>query len=165
MAGVKITDLELMTEAASDDLLYIVDVSDLTQSPEGTSKAIEVSSIASIESGTWTPTITSDYEGNVLLSAFYYRVANSVTFLINIRIINTATPILFGSTYFTPPNGLLPSTTINGIMMFKNNYDIHNPLLTSYAITSNGTQIIHSMTNSGTNLNYNINIQGTYLIL
>lgn len=46
MAGVKITDLELMTEAASDDLLYIVDVSDNTSGPEGTSKAIEVRNVA-----------------------------------------------------------------------------------------------------------------------
>jgi hypothetical protein len=42
MAGVKITDLVTITEAASDDLLYIVDVSDTTSGPEGTSKAIEV---------------------------------------------------------------------------------------------------------------------------
>lgn len=42
MAGVKITDLEVLSESASDDLLYIVDVSDNTQSPQGTSKAIEV---------------------------------------------------------------------------------------------------------------------------
>ena len=43
MAGVKITDLEVLLEAASDDLLYIVDVSDTTESPQGTSKKIEVS--------------------------------------------------------------------------------------------------------------------------
>jgi hypothetical protein len=42
MAGVKITDLEVLLEAASDDLLYIVDVSDNTSGPQGTSKAIEV---------------------------------------------------------------------------------------------------------------------------
>jgi hypothetical protein len=46
MAGVKITDLTPLATAASDDLLYIVDVSDLTQSPEGTSKSIEVGAIA-----------------------------------------------------------------------------------------------------------------------
>jgi len=42
MAGVKITDLGTLTTAASDDLLYIVDVSDNTSGPQGTSKAIEV---------------------------------------------------------------------------------------------------------------------------
>jgi hypothetical protein len=46
MAGVKITDLELLTTpVASDDLLYIVDVSDTSESPQGTSKAIEVGNI------------------------------------------------------------------------------------------------------------------------
>jgi hypothetical protein len=45
MAGVKITDLTPLATAASDDLLYIVDVSDTSESPQGTSKAIEVGSI------------------------------------------------------------------------------------------------------------------------
>jgi hypothetical protein len=42
MAGVKITDLGAITEAASDDLLYIVDVSDNTDGPDGTSRKIAV---------------------------------------------------------------------------------------------------------------------------
>ena len=45
MAGVKITDLGVLTESASDDLLYIVDVSDTSQSPQGTSKQIEVGNL------------------------------------------------------------------------------------------------------------------------
>jgi hypothetical protein len=57
MAGVKITDLVTITSAASDDLLYIVDVSNTTQSPEGTSSQIELGNIVS--SGTWTPVITN----------------------------------------------------------------------------------------------------------
>ncbi len=45
MAGVKITDLTPLATAASDDLLYIVDVSDNTGGPQGTSKQIEVGNI------------------------------------------------------------------------------------------------------------------------
>jgi hypothetical protein len=45
MAGVKITELDALATAASDDLLYIVDVSDTSESPQGTSKSIEVGNI------------------------------------------------------------------------------------------------------------------------
>jgi hypothetical protein len=80
MAGVKITDLGMLTTAASNDLLYIVDVSDLTQSPEGTSKAIEVGNVMS--SGTWTPVFSSvnDACSNpISIKGLYNRIGNIVT--------------------------------------------------------------------------------------
>lgn len=80
MAGVKITDLVTITEAASNDLLYIVDVSNTTQSPEGTSSQIELGNIVS--SGTWTPTI-SDISGlstvTILGISTYQRIGNLIT--------------------------------------------------------------------------------------
>jgi hypothetical protein len=80
MAGVKITDLTPLATAASDDLLYIVDISDTTESPQGTSKQIEVGNL--FESGTWTPTF-SGFTGCVvdatLISAYYSRINNIVT--------------------------------------------------------------------------------------
>jgi hypothetical protein len=42
MAGIKITDLTALSVADSADFLCIVDVSDTSQSPEGTTKKIEV---------------------------------------------------------------------------------------------------------------------------
>lgn len=164
MAGIKITQLTPLGEAESDDLLYIVDVSDNTQSPEGTSKQIELGNLLPIESGTWTPTITTDYQSSVLFSAFYTRVGDSVSFYINFGLVNSASPVLFGDTFFTPPNGFLPSTNANGLMAFKTNNDVQNPLLSSYTIAGDGTQIIFSMLNTATGGNYNINISGTYLI-
>ncbi len=79
MAGVKITDLTPITSAASDDLLYIVDVSDTSQSPEGTSKQIEVGNMFS--SGSYTPTISGYVNGIVVdvNSATYIRVGNIAT--------------------------------------------------------------------------------------
>jgi len=79
MAGVKITDLVTITEAASDDLLYIVDVSNTTQSPEGTSSQIEVGKMFS--SGSYTPTISGYVNGIVVdpIAATYIRVGNIVT--------------------------------------------------------------------------------------
>ena len=58
MAGVKITDLGTLTTAVDADLLYIVDISDTSQSPQGTSKQIEVGNMFS--SGTYTPTISGE---------------------------------------------------------------------------------------------------------
>ena len=61
MAGVKITDLGTLTTAVDADLLYIVDVSDTSQSPQGTSKQIEVGNM--FTSGTYTPTISAETNG------------------------------------------------------------------------------------------------------
>ena len=79
MAGVKITDLVTITEAATDDLLYIVDVSNTTQSPEGTSSQIEVGNMFS--SGTYTPTISGYVNGIVVTpnSATFIKVGSIVT--------------------------------------------------------------------------------------
>jgi hypothetical protein len=77
MAGVKITDLTPLGTAASDDLLYIVDVNDTTQSPQGTSKQIEVGNMFS--SGVFT--CTPSGEINLAVSAdnaTYIRVGNIV---------------------------------------------------------------------------------------
>jgi hypothetical protein len=82
MAGVKITDLGTLTTAVNEDLLYIVDVSDTSQSPQGTSKQIEVGNIAAafgLDSGTYTPTFSA--EANLVVtpnSATYIKVGNIV---------------------------------------------------------------------------------------
>jgi hypothetical protein len=83
MAGVKITDLGSLGSAASDDLFYIVDVSDFSESPQGTSKKIEVQNIASalsLDSGTYTPTISGETNGiDVSAEAgTYMRIGNIV---------------------------------------------------------------------------------------
>jgi hypothetical protein len=89
MAGVKITDLATITEAATDDLLYIVDVSNTTQSPEGTSSQIEVGNMFS--SGTYTPTISA--EVNLTASpnsATFIKVGNIVSVSIQLQILFAA---------------------------------------------------------------------------
>ena len=79
MAGVKITDLVTITEAATDDLLYIVDVSNTTQSPEGTSSQIEVGNMFS--SGSYTPTFSGYVNGIAVTpnSASYIKVGSIVS--------------------------------------------------------------------------------------
>ena len=83
MAGVKITDLGSLGSAASDDLLYIVDVNDFSESPQGTSKKIQVQNIATaigLESGvfTCTPSGESNGIGVSCDNATFIRVGNIV---------------------------------------------------------------------------------------
>jgi hypothetical protein len=59
MAGRKLTVLPALGEfPAADDLLYIVDVTDTSESPQGTSKAVEFSDI--MQAGTYTPVISGE---------------------------------------------------------------------------------------------------------
>jgi hypothetical protein len=85
MAGVKITDLGTLTTAVNEDLLYIVDVSDTSQSPQGTSKQIEVGNMFS--SGSYTPTISGETNLTVTPNAAtYIRVGNIATVSIQLEI-------------------------------------------------------------------------------
>ena len=74
MAGVKITDLGTLTTAASDDLLYIVDVSDNTSGPQGTSKAIEVGDLRSYK--VYTALLTQD--GNPDIAPTAIELENTI---------------------------------------------------------------------------------------
>jgi hypothetical protein len=114
MAGVKITDLTPLATAVSGDLLYIVDISDTTESPQGTSKQIEVGNLLDFESGTWTPTF-SDFNGALtaatLTSASYLRIGNVVTCQINLFIDIDFSTLTSGDFKFTYP---IATTTANG---------------------------------------------------
>jgi hypothetical protein len=80
MAGIKITDLTALTVGEAADYLCIVDVSDTSQSPEGTTKKIEVGNFGI--SGEWTPTFSGDdnaCSNSAVTKAFYSRVGNIVT--------------------------------------------------------------------------------------
>jgi hypothetical protein len=114
MAGVKITDLDPLLTAASGDLLYIVDVSDTTESPQGTSKSIEVGNVLDFESGTWTPTLSSfnnAITGATLQNASYVRVGNFVTCYIRLSITFDFSSVDVGNLQFSYP---IVSTSFDG---------------------------------------------------
>jgi len=87
MAGVKITDLGTLTTAVDADLLYIVDISDTSQSPQGTSKQIEVGNMFS--SGTYTPTVSGEVNGILVTpnSATFIKVGGIATVSIQLSIV------------------------------------------------------------------------------
>lgn len=77
MADKRVTDLTELTSAASDDVVYIVDISDTTDHSSGTSKKIKISNISSsggISSRTRvngsTFTVTGDNRGRSYTFAF-----------------------------------------------------------------------------------------------
>jgi hypothetical protein len=80
MAGRKITQLPTLTTPAATDKLVIVDVSDTSESPQGTSKQIAFENLGI--SGTWTPVITAVTGGASVSAAgdgIYSRTGNLVT--------------------------------------------------------------------------------------
>jgi hypothetical protein len=80
MAGIKITDLPVLSVADSADYLCIVDVSDTSASPAGTTKKIEVANCGI--AGTWTPTISNEFDAISTANidkAVYSRTGNVVT--------------------------------------------------------------------------------------
>jgi hypothetical protein len=56
MAGIKVTDLQELTTPDGVDLIYIVDVSDTTESPQGTSKKTKLNLVLDLVSAVQTVT-------------------------------------------------------------------------------------------------------------
>jgi hypothetical protein len=83
MAGVKITALpELLTAPVSGDKLVIVDVSDTSEAPTGTTKNIDVDLLGIPTNGTWTPSITNQSGAatiTVIGTSRYTQVGSVVT--------------------------------------------------------------------------------------
>ena len=113
MAGIKITDLSALSEAESGDYLCIVDVSDTSQSPAGTTKKIELGNVGI--SGTWTPAITDKVNvGTIVVNNFFYQKIGTVLNCWVDLSLNTlvADPDDFSSFKMTLPYGSLTNVAI-----------------------------------------------------
>lgn len=148
MAGIKITDLATLTSPQSDDLLYIVDVSDTSQSPQGTSKQIELGDI--VQSGTWTPTFSNLYDAISdvsLYKATYQRVGNIVTCMMSLSITLDFSSVDNGGFDFTLPFAT-SDNNFGGSVSSRN-----TPKQFNGTVTSNGITISSEDTTLATILN------------
>ena len=80
MAGIKITDLPALASAEAGDYLCIVDVSDTSQSPEGTTKKIELGNV--VESGTFSTTATAvtGFDTLILREGIFTRIGDTINY-------------------------------------------------------------------------------------
>ena len=157
MAGVKITDLGTLTTAVDADLLYIVDISDTSQSPQGTSKQIEMGNMFS--SGTYTPTVSGEVNGIVVTpnAATFIKVGSIVNCSIQIEIILDAAEIT-GSFELSLPvaSNFTNEKQLFGLMQWSDSgTQTEIQLITIKAETTNNTCFVDlEVANVGTSLAY-----------
>lgn len=122
MAGIKITDLTPLATAASDDLFYIVDVSDTTESPQGTSKQIAVGNLLPVvESGEFSPTFSSFTGAIIALTTtrnYFQKIGDIVTASLNLEIEVDFSLVDSGDVIFTYP---IATTTADGGGLLSSN--------------------------------------------
>ena len=151
MAGRKLTQLPTLTTPAPNDKVYIVDVSDTSESPQGTSKEIEVqnlgSGLTSIESttldvsiddgvatvngigGDYEPTITNEVglSSSTVTAGFYSRTGNIVTasFSIGLELAALSTS---GTLDFSLP--ILPASNFANARKLTGVFSVNDGVLT-----------------------------------
>ena len=166
MAGVKITDLVAITEAASNDLLYIVDVSNTTQSPEGTSSQIEVGNMFS--SGSYTPTASAETNGIIVNPniATFIKVGNIVSCSIQLEVIVDAGETT-GSFELSLPvaSNFTNAKQLFGLMQFSVDGTLSDIVgLSIKAETTNNTCFVDLVTTTGAAMAYCV-IQFQYEVI
>ena len=164
MAGVKITDLGTLTTAVDADLLYIVDISDTSQSPQGTSKQIEVGNMFS--SGTYTPTFSAETNGIVVTpnSATFIKVGSIVSVSAQLEIV-LDTAQTDGTFEMSLPvaSDFANQKNLFGLMQYFDMVEIVNATIS--AETTNNTCFVDIVTaTAAIDMQY-VNIQFQYEVL
>jgi len=156
MAGVKITDLGTLTTAVDADLLYIVDISDTSQSPQGTSKQIEVGNMFS--SGTYTPTASAETNGIIATPnyATFIKVGSIVSCSIQLEVTVDAGETT-GSFELSLPvaSNFTNSKQLFGLMQFSVTGTLSDIVgLSIEAETTNYTCFVDLVTTTAANMQY-----------
>jgi hypothetical protein len=164
MAGVKITDLGTLTTAVDADLLYIVDISDTSQSPQGTSKQIEVGNMFS--SGTYTPTFSAETNGIVVTpnSATFIKVGSIVTVSAQLEIVlDTAQTTGTFEMSLPVASDFANQKNLFGLMQYFDIVEIVNATI-SAETTNNTCAIDIEVTTAAIDMQY-VNMQFQYEVL
>jgi len=122
MAGRKLPALPSLNQfPASDDIVYLVDVSDTSESPDGTSKQNEFGKIAQVDK-TFAPTVTDEVGGTFTVTNFLIdKVGDIVTFSFVGRF-DLAAATTFGTcnidlpTAFQPTSNWAAQTDVNVVL-------------------------------------------------
>ena len=166
MAGVKITDLGTLTTAVDADLLYIVDISDTSQSPQGTSKQIEVGNMFS--SGTYTPTVSAEVNGILVTpnAATFIKVGSIVSCSIQLEVTVDAGETTGSFELSLPVASTFTNTKqLFGLMQFSVTGTLSDIVgLSIEAETTNNTCFVDLVTTTAANMPYCV-IQLQYEVL
>jgi len=117
MAGQRLTDKASYNDnLATNDILMVVDSSDTTGSPQGTSKSIQIPYIMVTENKLVTDTVMNNLNGNPLNlltpapAGFFYNIHNVSLQFANTTTQNTNTVDWFLVYSLTPPPSVVPPT-------------------------------------------------------
>lgn len=151
MAEVKITDLTALTATASGDLLYIVDVSDTTDSAAGTSKKITLTNF-----GTNLSLITPLIKDYTLVGNILGNVSGATT--IDVSLGNYVTATCTADTTWTFSNPPASGTAVGFILVLTNggayiqtwpNPNVKWPGGSAPTLTASGTDVLVFLTSDG----------------
>lgn len=161
MASRKLTALPTATEVTTSDKIYIVDVSDTTESPQGTSKQATLDKI--IQDGEWTPTTSASNSATESVSIAFYQYLGgalcsfSMELEVQLGIGQTSTTITIedlpiSTTFTTSRQSIISATgdftTINSI-----------------GIQTNGNALELGVSGAVAGSTLNFSIVGSYLVL
>jgi hypothetical protein len=114
-------------------------------------------------SGTWIPTIVTDYEESIVYNAFYTKIDEVVNFSIRLGLVNSINQITHGNINITTPNNDNISE-INAGVNFETELSTLATVLVATTFAINGSSFDLFIDSTGALASYTLCIQGQYTL-